>query len=63
MPAVEESNKTQLSKYICLECGWVYDPAVGDPQNGVAAGTPFEEIPGDWRCPDCGVGKGEFVKI
>ena len=38
-------------KYEC-PCGYVYDPAVGDPENGIALGTPFEEIPEDWVCPD-----------
>lgn len=47
-------------KYVCNVCGYVYDPKAGDPDNGVAPGTPFEDVPEDWCCPDCGVGKGEF---
>ncbi|MEI6436594.1 MAG: rubredoxin [Bacteroidota bacterium] len=50
-------------KYKCAICGYIYDPAVGDPASGIAPGTPFEEIPDDWVCPICGVGKGDFVKI
>ena len=46
-------------KYVCV-CGYVYDPAVGDPENGVAPGTPWEEVPEDWVCPDCGLGKDSF---
>ena len=46
-------------KYEC-PCGYVYDPAVGDPENGIAPGTPFEEIPEDWVCPDCGLDKSAF---
>ncbi len=41
-------------KYKCDPCGYVYDPAVGDPDNGIAAGTPWEEVPADWTCPVCG---------
>ncbi|MBO4738188.1 MAG: rubredoxin [Bacteroidales bacterium] len=47
-------------KYVCSVCGYVYDPAVGDPDSGIAPGTPFEEIPDDWTCPLCGVGKSDF---
>ena len=47
-------------KYICEVCGYVYDPAVGDPDGGIPAGTAFENIPDDWVCPICGVGKGDF---
>ena len=43
-----------MKKYRCVVCEWVYDPAVGDPDGGIAPGTPFEEIPDDWSCPVCG---------
>ena len=49
-----------MKKYVCTVCGWVYDPEVGDPDGGIAPGTPFEEIPYDWVCPICGLGKDEF---
>ena len=49
-----------LREYICEVCGYVYDPAVGDPDGGIAAGTAFENIPDDWVCPICGVGKSDF---
>lgn len=49
-----------MKKYVCDVCGWVYDEAVGDPENGIAAGTKFEELPDDFVCPLCGVGKDEF---
>ena len=52
-----------MSKYKCLMCGYVYDPALGDPDSGVAPGTPFAELPEDWVCPDCGVGKDEFKAL
>ena len=47
-------------KYVCDVCGYVYDPAVGDPENGVAPGTPWEEVPEDWLCQLCAVGKDQF---
>jgi len=49
-----------MSKYVCTVCGWVYDPEVGDPDNGIKAGTAFENLPDDWVCPVCGVGKEDF---
>jgi len=49
-----------MKKYVCSVCGYVYDPAKGDPDNGVAPGTSFEMLPADWTCPECGVGKEEF---
>lgn len=52
-----------MDKYRCTPCGWVYDPAKGDPENGVAPGTPFEELPEDWSCPLCGADKSQFEKI
>lgn len=52
-----------MDKYICTVCGYVYDPANGDPANGVQPGTKFEDIPDDWVCPDCGVGKDQFEKV
>ena len=47
-------------KYVCDICGYVYDPELGEPDNGVAPGTPWEEVPEDWTCPLCGVGKDQF---
>ncbi|MBR2057462.1 rubredoxin [Fibrobacter sp.] len=52
--------KTASGKYVCSVCGYVYDPAVGDPKNGIAPGTPFEELPEDWHCPRCKKGKDKF---
>lgn len=51
----------EMEKYICSACGYIYDPAVGDPDNGVAPGTAFEAVPDDWTCPLCGVGKDMFT--
>lgn len=49
-----------MKKYACNACGYVYDPATGDPEHGVPAGTAFENVPEDWVCPECGVGKADF---
>lgn len=49
-----------MSKYVCKVCGYIYDPAEGDLDNGVAPGTAFENLPEDWVCPLCAVGKDEF---
>lgn len=49
-----------MKTYICTVCGYIYDPEAGDPDSGIAPGVPFEEIPDDWVCPVCGVGKDMF---
>ena len=51
-----------MDQYVCNVCGYVYDPEVGDPDNGIAPGTPFDQLPDSWVCPECGVGKDEFSK-
>lgn len=50
-----------MKKYRCTVCGYIYDPELGDPDNGITAGTSFEDLPEDWVCPICGVGKDQFV--
>ncbi len=52
-----------MNKYKCLVCGYIYDPKLGDPDNGIVAGTSFEDLPDNWVCPECGVGKDQFEKI
>ena len=51
-----------MDTYVCTVCGYVYDPAQGDPDSGVAAGTSFEDLPGDWVCPICDADKDQFEK-
>ena len=53
----------EMKKYMCGPCGYVYDPEVGDPDGGIAPGTAFEDIPDDWVCPVCGVGKDAFEEV
>lgn len=52
-----------MSKYECMVCGYIYDPEAGDPENGVAPGTAFEDVPEDWVCPECGAGKDAFEQV
>ena len=49
-----------MKKYVCDACGWIYDEAVGDEENGIPAGTKWEDLPEDFQCPLCGVGKDLF---
>jgi rubredoxin len=49
-----------MKKYTCTVCGYEYDPAVGDPDAGVAPGTSFDDVPDDWVCPECGADKSFF---
>ena len=49
-----------MKKYRCIICDYVYDPQNGDPNNGISPGTTFEDLPDDWICPLCGVGKDQF---
>lgn len=49
--------------YQCEMCEYIYNPAKGDPDNGIAPGTPFEDLPEDWFCPTCGVDKDMFYRI
>ena len=62
--AIDKNDKllkfARMKKYVCKVCGYEYDPKVGDPDNGIAAGTAFEDLPEDWTCPLCSVGKDEF---
>lgn len=57
--AVSEVRSTGL--WECVVCGEIYDPAVGDPESGIAPGTAFEDIPDDWCCPVCGAVKSDFT--
>jgi rubredoxin len=52
-----------MQKYRCTLCGYIYDPALGDPDGGVAPGTPFDQIPDSWVCPMCGASKAEFEPV
>ena len=52
-----------MKKWECASCGYVYDPEEGDPEIGIQPGTPFEDLPDDWICPECAVSKNAFNEI
>jgi rubredoxin len=57
------SKEFVMQKYVCNTCGYVYDPAKGDPDNGVIPHTPFDQVPDSWVCPECGAGKDDFSPV
>ena len=61
-PQAAAADEGAGDKYVCSICGFVYDPAVGDPEHGIPAGTGFDDLPQDWRCPRCRQGKDRFNK-
>lgn len=52
-----------MKKYECIPCGYIYDPALGDEDGGIAPGTAFEDIPDDWQCPVCSAAKEDFKPV
>ncbi|MBN1981957.1 MAG: rubredoxin [Chitinivibrionales bacterium] len=52
-----------MQKYVCDLCGYVYNPKNGDPDNGIDPGTPFDKLPEDWTCPECGASKEDFSPV
>ena len=54
------ANEASMKPYICTICGHVYDPAVGEPAQGIAPGVAFADLPDDWSCPVCGAAKALF---
>lgn len=52
-----------MKQWMCLNCGWVYDEARGDPMSGLAPGTAWADVPDDWKCPDCGAAKEDFEMV
>ncbi|RKP44629.1 rubredoxin [Trinickia fusca] len=52
-----------LRTWMCIICGWIYSEEDGLPRDGIAPGTRWEDIPGNWNCPECGVGKEEFEMV
>ncbi len=52
-----------MNTYLCIVCGFVYDEATGRPEDGIAAGTPWAQVPASWECPECGVSKEDFEMV
>jgi rubredoxin len=63
MKGVAVSEVIEYKSWVCLICGWIYNEEEGLPDEGIAAGTRFADIPEDWRCPLCDVGKAEFTVV
>ena len=59
---IYQERRFKMDKYVCDPCGYLYDPEVGDQDNGVEPGTAFENLPEEWSCPICGADKDSFVK-
>jgi len=52
-----------MKTYLCIVCGFIYNEAAGLPEEGIAPGTRWDDIPADWECPDCGVAKSDFEMV
>ena len=52
-----------MKSLMCMNCGWIYEQELGDPVGGIAPGTAWEYVPGDWKCPDCGAEKADFDMV
>lgn len=61
--SVDASSATGFKQWVCVICGWIYDEAAGLPEEGIAPGTRWADVPEDWRCPLCDVGKGDFALV
>jgi rubredoxin len=61
--ATQPTKETMMKKWQCSICGFVYDEAAGLPTDDIAPGTPWEAIPDDWSCPDCGIAKSDFQMV
>jgi len=59
----EKEAIVNMDKYECTVCGYIYDPALGDPDASILPGTPFDKLPDTWVCPVCGASKSEFKKL
>lgn len=63
VPASGDERVTASRQWVCVICGWIYDEAQGYPEDGIAPGTRWEDVPQDWRCPLCDVGKEDFAMV
>ena len=60
MENTQTEKKTEFKRFMCLLCGYIYDESEGWPEDGIAPGTKWEEVPPNWRCPECGAMKSDF---
>ena len=63
MPADPIGARIEMKRWQCFFCGYIYDEAVGIPEDGIKAGTRWEEVPSDWHCPGCGATKSDFAMM
>jgi rubredoxin len=63
MSSTAAAAHSKTRKWMCANCGYVYDQQKGDPEGGIAPGTAWENIPDDWKCPDCGATKADFEMV
>lgn len=56
-----DTQSVPMERYVCTVCGYIYDPSQGDPTSAIPPGTPFDKLPDNWVCPDCGADKSAFV--
>lgn len=56
-------RETPMKTWMCVNCGFVYDEAIGHPESGIAPGTAWADVPADWLCPDCGTSKDSFEMV
>ncbi len=61
--SARNQETSQVKKWQCMVCGFIYDEEQGLPEEGIPPGTPWNDIPDDWMCPDCGVGKEDFEMV
>lgn len=57
------AKMSDAKTWMCLICGWIYDEAAGDPEHGIAPGTPWAQVPMNWTCPECGARKDDFEMV
>lgn len=62
-PGKQRRQKRKMPKFKCLVCGYIYNPALGDPDSGIKPGTSFDQLPDSWVCPVCGASKEQFEKL
>ena len=60
---LEQGEEIVSKTWMCLICGWIYDEAAGSPEEGIAPGTPWEQVPMNWVCPECGARKEDFEMV
>ena len=62
-PTEQNPEDLPMKTYLCIVCGFVYDEAAGRPEDGIAPGTPWADVPASWACPECGVAKADFEVV